>query len=126
MHLRWERPDRTPIFFALGFQPCFGAWRLCGFLYEHRLAASAGYTSQVVLLCLSLRRSLPGSAIGSYRLYVEPTGKLFVNTGTVKLRVTPEEALELLDYMLTFARYFDESQPAGMNGHAAQAYTKGH
>ena len=56
------------------------------------------------------------ATIGSYRLYIEPDGKLFVNTVTVKLRVTPEEAWELLDYMLTFARYFEEPQPAGSNG----------
>jgi hypothetical protein len=51
------------------------------------------------------------ASIGSYRLYIEPSGKLFVNTGTVKLRVTPEEARELLDYMLTFARYFEQTEP---------------
>lgn len=60
------------------------------------------------------------ASIGSYRLYVEPDGKLFLNTGTVKLQVTPQEARELLDYMLTFARYFEESQPVGVNGHAAR------
>lgn len=27
------------------------------------------------------------ASIGSYRLYVEPDGKLFLNTGTVKLQV---------------------------------------
>ena len=62
------------------------------------------------------------ATIGSFRLYVEPSGKLFVNTGTMKLRVTPEGARELLDYMLTFARYFDGSQSAEVNGHATRAY----
>lgn len=58
------------------------------------------------------------ASIGSYRLYVEPTGQLFLNTGTVKLRVTPQEARELLDYLLLFARHFSDveaSQPAGSN-----------
>jgi hypothetical protein len=60
--------------------------------------------------------------IGSYRLYIEPSGKLFLNTGTVKLQVTPQEARELLDYILTFARYFEETQPVGVNGHATREH----
>ena len=58
------------------------------------------------------------ASIRSFKLYVEPDGKLFVNTGRVKLRVTEQEARELLDYLLMFARYVDGSQAlVGVNGH---------
>lgn len=48
------------------------------------------------------------AAIGSYRLYVEPDGQLFLNSGSVKLRVTAQEARDLLDYLLLFASHFSE------------------
>ena len=63
------------------------------------------------------------ASIGSYRLYIEPDGQLFLNTGTVKLRVTPQEARELLDYMLLFASHFSqEFTRAGGNTNGARAY----
>ena len=64
--------------------------------------------------------------IGSYRLYIQPDGKLVMNTGNVKLGVTPDEARELLDYMLVFARFFqtNEQEPVGVNGHEPHSGNK--
>lgn len=58
--------------------------------------------------------------IGSYRLYIQPDGKLVLNTGNVKLSVTPDEARELLDYMLVFARFFQTNETVGVNGHESR------
>jgi hypothetical protein len=59
--------------------------------------------------------------VGSYRLYIQADGKLVLNTGNVKLGVTPDEARELLDYMLVFARFFQTNeQPVGVNGHESR------
>jgi hypothetical protein len=54
--------------------------------------------------------------VGCYRLYIQPDGKLVLNTGNSKMSVTPEEARELLDYLLVFARFF-QAEPVGVNGH---------
>lgn len=57
--------------------------------------------------------------VGSYRLYVRSDGRLVLNIGNTKLLVAPEEARELLDYLLVFARFFQasEQEPVGVNGH---------
>jgi hypothetical protein len=60
------------------------------------------------------------ATIGSYRLYIEPDGKLFVNTGAVKLRVSPQEARDLLDFLLLFASHFSE----GVNLRESVIYTE--
>jgi len=49
--------------------------------------------------------------VGSYRLYIQADG-----TGNVKLSVTPDEARELLDYMLVFARFFQTNEQPLLSG----------
>jgi hypothetical protein len=55
--------------------------------------------------------------IGRYSLYVLPSGDLIVISGTVKLQVTPQEARELLDYLLIFAERFHTAGIPASNGH---------
>lgn len=47
--------------------------------------------------------------VGSYRLYIRPDGKLVLPIGNVKMLISPEEARELLDFLLLFASRFTQT-----------------
>jgi len=44
--------------------------------------------------------------VNVFRLYICPEGRLVVTAGNVKLEVTPDEAVKLLEYVLLFADQF--------------------
>jgi hypothetical protein len=54
--------------------------------------------------------------VGKFTLYIRPDGSLVAATGNhmTRMIVTPDEARGLFDYLLQYARYFEQAS----NGHA--------
>jgi hypothetical protein len=47
--------------------------------------------------------------VGKFTLYIKPDGSLVAMTGNQHLLVTADEARGLFDYLLQYARYFEQA-----------------
>jgi hypothetical protein len=57
--------------------------------------------------------------VGKFTLYIKPDGSLIAMTGNQHLLVSPDEARGLFDYILQYARYFEQAN----NGHVVNTET---
>lgn len=63
-----------------------------------------------------LRRGTTLQYVGRFMFFIKPNGELIVAMGNRRLNVTPDEAKGLFDFLLLYARHFEE---ASRNGQAA-------
>ena len=57
--------------------------------------------------------------VGKLILHIQPDGTLVITSGNQRLAVTPQEAREMLDYLLLFAKRFEENG----NGNGKQPHS---